>query len=125
VTVVPELKLVTTKSSIESAKASRAAARIPGKISGSVTSRKVWNGLAPRSVAASSRLRSNPIRRERTTTTTKLMQNMTCAISSVSKPSDGVPRMRKKERSEAPITTSGVAIGMTIRKFAVRRPKNW
>ena len=41
------------------------------------------------------------------------------------KPSEGVPRMRKKESSEAPITTSGVAIGITIRKFASRRPKNW
>ena len=52
------------------------------------------------------------------------MQNMTWAISRVVKPSE-VPRMRKKERSEAPITTSGVAIGITIRKFAARRPRNW
>ena len=82
------------------------------------------NGVAPRSFAASSSLRSKPISRERTTTTTKLMQNMTWAISRVVKPS-GVPRMRKKESSEEPITISGVAIGITIRKFAARRPKNW
>ena len=31
--------------------------------------------------------------------------------------------MRNKESSDAPITTSGVAIGITIRKFATRRPK--
>ena len=48
--------------------------------------RKVVNGSAPRSWAASSRLRSKPISRERTTITTKLMQNMTWAISSVEKP---------------------------------------
>ena len=98
---------------------------MPGMISGRVTRRKVVKALAPRSFAASSRLRSKPISRERTTTTTKLMQNITCAISSVWKPSDGVPRMRKKESSAAPMTTSGVAIGITIRKFAERRPKNW
>jgi hypothetical protein len=123
--VVPELKFETTKSSIESAKASRAAPTIPGKISGRVTRRNVWNAFAPRSRAASSRLRSKPIKRERTTTTTKLMQNITWAISRVGNPSEGVPRTKKKDRSAAPMTTSGVAIGMTIRKFAERRPKNW
>ncbi len=53
------------------------------------------------------------------------MQNITWAISSVWKPSAGLPRMRKKESSAAPITTSGVAIGITIRKLAKRRPWNW
>ena len=75
------MKLRTTKSSIESAKASIAPAMIPGQISGRVIFRKVVNGSAPRSLAASSRLRSKPISRERTTITTKLMQNMTWAIS--------------------------------------------
>ena len=45
------------------------------------------NGVAPRSAAASSMLRSKPIRRERTTTTTKLIENMMWAIRSVVKPS--------------------------------------
>ena len=85
--MVPELKLEITKSSSESAKASRAAATTPGMISGRVTSRKVSSGVAPRSRAASSRLRSKPISRERTTTTTKLIENITWAISSVVKPS--------------------------------------
>ena len=44
-------------------------------------------GVAPRSAAASSMLRSKPISRERTTTTTKLMQNMMWAISRLVKPS--------------------------------------
>src|SRR5215207_8547482 len=52
------------------------------------------------------------------------MQNMMWAISSVLNPRVGVPRMRKNESRDAPITISGVAIGTTIRKFAVRRPKN-
>ena len=46
-TVVPELKLEMTKSSIESAKASIAPPKMPGMISGSVTRRKVANALAP------------------------------------------------------------------------------
>ncbi len=53
------------------------------------------------------------------------MQKMTCAISRVVDPSAGVPRIRKNDSSEAPMTISGVAIGTTIRKLAVRRPKNW
>ena len=85
-TVVPELKFEITKSSIESAKASIAAPMSPGMSSGRVTLRKVVNASAPRSWAASSSLRSKPINRERTTTTTKLMQNMTWAISRVVKP---------------------------------------
>ena len=71
---MPELKLEITKSSSESAKASSAAATIPGREQGKVTRRKVVNGVAPRSAAASSMLRSKPIRRDRTTTTTKLMR---------------------------------------------------
>ena len=59
---------------------------IPGASSGSVTVRKVVNASAPRSRAASSRLRSNPISRERTTTTTKLIWNITWAMNSVLKP---------------------------------------
>ena len=43
-------------------------------------------GFAPRSAAASSMLRSKPISRERTTTTTKLMQNMTWAMKRLVKP---------------------------------------
>src|SRR5436309_2411555 len=55
VTSAPALKYVTTKSSIESAKQSRSAARIAGAISGKVTFRNVAHSFAPRSIAASSR----------------------------------------------------------------------
>ena len=43
---MPEAKLVTMKSSIESEKASRAPARMPGKMSGNVTRQKVCHSLA-------------------------------------------------------------------------------
>ena len=84
--VEPELKLVITKSSTDSAKVSRAAASTPGAINGSVTRRNVCRPFAPRSWAASSRCRSNPINLDLTVTTTKLMLNITCAIRIVVKP---------------------------------------
>jgi len=43
---VPELKFVMMKSSNERAKASKAAAAIPGATSGNVTLRKVYHSLA-------------------------------------------------------------------------------
>src|SRR6478752_5814775 len=101
VTDVPETKYVTTKSSIEMAKQSRNAARIAGVISGSVTFRNVVNSLAPRSIAASSRWRSNPISRALTVTTAKLMQNITCAIRIVQKPNGTNVKWRKSVNSEA------------------------
>ncbi len=68
--VVPDTKLVMTKSSIDSENASRAAARTPGKMSGNVTFQNVTSSFAPRSIAASSRRRSKPARRAFTVTTT-------------------------------------------------------
>ena len=59
---------------------------MPGRISGNVTFQNVVSSSAPRSIAASSRLRLKPVRRALTVTTTKLMQNMTCAIRIVPKP---------------------------------------
>src|SRR6266404_3919201 len=68
--VVPDTKFVMTKSSIDNEKASNAAARMPGKISGKVTFQNVVHSFAPRSIAASSRRRSKPEMRARTVTTT-------------------------------------------------------
>ena len=70
VLVVPDTKLVITKSSIERENASKAAAITPGNMSGKVTRQKVVHSFAPRSIAASSRWRSNPARRAFTVTTT-------------------------------------------------------
>src|SRR6478609_284206 len=86
VLVVPETKLVTTKSSIERLNESSAAAMIPGRINGKVTFQNVVSSFAPRSIAASSSRRSKPARRAFTVTTTKLMQNITWAMTIVWKP---------------------------------------
>ena len=86
-------------------------------ISGSVTSRNVCQGVAPRSWAASSSDLSNPISRDLTVITTNDRLNITCAIRIVAKPSCGVPQLRNSESSEAPSTTSGVASGMKMKKF--------
>ena len=66
----PETKYVITKSSTERAKPSSAAESTAGAITGSVTLRKVVHPFAPRSMAASSRCRSNVISRAFTVTTT-------------------------------------------------------
>ncbi len=59
-TAAPLTKLDVTKSSIDSANAISAPARMPGLISGRVILRKVTQELAPRSAAASSNCVSNP-----------------------------------------------------------------
>jgi hypothetical protein len=58
-----------------------------------------------------------------TVTTTKLMQNMMWAITMVQKPS-GTPALRKSASSDAPSTTSGVAIGRKISRLVDARPRN-
>ena len=93
-------------------------------ISGSVTSRNVSQGVAPRSCAASSSDLSNPISLDLTVITTNDRLNITCAIRIVAKPSCGVPQLRNCESSAAPSTTSGVASGMKMKKFTGARPLN-
>ena len=93
-------------------------------ISGSVTSRNVSQGVAPRSCAASSSDLSNPINLDLTVITTNDRLNITCAIRIVAKPSCGAPQLRNCERSAAPSTTSGVASGMKMKKFTGPRTLN-
>ena len=52
------------------------------------------------------------------------LQNITCAITTGQKPGF-IPRFKNMARSEAPRTTSGVAIGKKINVFVVDRPLNW
>ena len=66
----PLTKLASTTSSSERVKASSQPAASAGVISGRVTVRKTMKGRAPRSAAASSRLRSSPASRACTTTAT-------------------------------------------------------
>ncbi len=123
VTSDPALKYVTTKSSMEMAKQRRSDARTAGAMSGSVTLRNVVHSLAPRSMAASSRWRSKPIRRAFTVTTAKLMQNMMWAIRIVQKPKTTF-RLRNSVSSDAPRTISGVASGRKTSTFVAPRARN-
>ncbi len=66
----PEVKLEITRSSHDSVKASSQPDRIAGKIIGSVMTKNTFTGLAPRSMAASSRAVSKVARRELTMTVT-------------------------------------------------------
>ena len=64
------VKLAITTSSSDSVNASIHPAAIAGTISGSVTDKNARTGSQPRSIAASSRLRSSEVRRDCTTTVT-------------------------------------------------------
>ena len=79
---------------------------------GSVTRRNVTNGEAPKSAAASSRRQSKPRMRAFTVVATYDTQNMTCAITMVTK-----PRLTSadtnKVSSEKPSTISGIVSGST------------
>ena len=70
------MKYVITTSSSEIVNASMAPAKMPGAASGSTMRRNAWNGVAPRSAAASTRRLSNCDKRAFTTTTTNAMQNV-------------------------------------------------
>src|ERR1700757_3737364 len=67
----PVVKLAITRSSSDSVKASIHPAAIEGRINGRVTAMKARTGSQPRSIAASSRLRSSEVNRDCTTTATK------------------------------------------------------
>src|SRR5947207_1057081 len=95
-----------TRSSSESVKASKKPAAIAGQISGSVTDRKVRNGGAPRSIAASSRPRSKVSKRDSTTTATKHRVTVVCAMVMVQKPrsSSIATNSSRKARPSAMLT---------------------
>ena len=131
--VVPETKLVITKSSIERQKASSAAAMMPGKMSGKVTRQKVVHSLAPRSMAASSRCRSKPEE-------ARLHGDHDVAdVEHDVGDEDGREAGRVEGRHDAcerlqavatkivsrlaPRTTSGVAMGRKIRMLMAPRPR--
>ena len=120
---MPELKLVIIKSSKDSEKESKAAAAIPGATNGRVTLLKVCHSFAYRSMAACSRRGSRDAIRALTVTTTKEIQNITCAIMVGSNPGV-IPRFKNIVRRDAPNTISGVAIGRKIRRLVVERPAN-
>ena len=106
----PVVKLAITRSSSESVKASIQPAAIAGTISGSVTVRKVFSGGQPRSIAASSRLMSKSRSRACTTTVTKHMVSVVCAIAMVQKPRS-TSSATNSSSSDSPVITSGMTSG--------------
>src|SRR5262245_6371495 len=104
------VKLATTKSTSESENASIQPAAIAGAISGSVTVRKVLNGGQPRSIAASSRLRSNSMSRDCTITVTKHIVSVVWAITTVQNPRSTLIATKSSSR-ERPVITSGITSG--------------
>ena len=104
------VKLAITTSSSDSVKASIQPATIAGTISGSVTRRNACTGSQPRSIAASSRLRSSEARRDCTTTVTKHMVSVVWAIVTVQKPRSAFSATNSNS-SERPEITSGITSG--------------
>ena len=86
-----------------------ALAMTPGRMSGSVTRKNVWIGLAPRSWAASSTDWSIPESRARTTMVTNEMVNATCAMIMVVMPS-WRPAATKNTSRLTPTTISGITV---------------
>ena len=91
-------------------KASIQPATIAGMISGSVTDKNAFTGSQPRSIAASSRLRSIEARRDCTTTVTKHIVSVVCAIVTVQKPRSALSATNSSS-SDRPEITSGITSG--------------
>jgi hypothetical protein len=104
------VKLAITRSSSDSVNASIHPAAIAGKISGSVTAMNARAGLQPRSIAASSRLRSSTPSRDCTTTATKHMVSVVWAMVTVQKPRSALSATNNNN-SESPVMTSGITRG--------------
>ena len=90
-------------------------------MSGNVIRRNVRHGDAPRSIAASSRVQSNPLIRALTVSATNEVQNMMWAMTIVPKPRS-TPRSMKSVTSDAPSTISGVVSGSTTAFRPARCP---
>src|SRR4029078_6269124 len=106
----PVVKLTITRSSSDSEKASIHPAAIAGAINGSVIVINVLNGGQPRSIAASSRLRSNPISRDCTITVTKHVVSVVWAMATVQNPRSTLNETNSNS-SDSPVITSGITSG--------------
>jgi hypothetical protein len=107
----PVTKKLVITSSIESVNERSAPATTPGIINGSVIYIKVFIGLAPRSIAASSMEESNPANLDLTVMNTKGILKVACDITSVSIPS-GTSNLLKNIKRDIPNTISGITMGM-------------
>ena len=119
----PETKLASTKSSNDSAKDIIAPAAREGAIIGTVIRKNTFQGLAPRSIAASSIERSISRKRDDTNTATYAVQKVVWAIQMVITPrSIGQPiscaMATNNSSKDRPVITSGITSG------AVTMPPN-
>src|SRR5580693_2629972 len=106
----PATNEVMTKSSNDKIKVSKAAEMIPGQSNGTVIFQNAVISSAPSVIAASSSVSSIPASRDKTTTTTKEIENATCAMTIVPSP-NGTRKNTNKMSSEIPVTISGVTMG--------------
>ncbi len=104
------VKLAITRSSSDSVNASIQPAAIAGMISGNVTRRNARTGSQPRSIAASSRLRSSEASRDCTTTATKHIVSVVCAMVTVQNPRSALSATNSNS-SDSPVITSGITSG--------------
>src|SRR3990167_7784043 len=114
----PATKLEITTSSSDSVNASSQPDISAGMIMGSVMTKKTFRRLAPRSIAASSSDLSRSASREDTTTVTKAMVKVTCAIQIEVMPfgdrPSGLNSVTNISNKDRPVTTSGITSGAVI-----------
>src|SRR4051794_28293424 len=108
----PAVNVVTMTSSNESANASRPPAIKAVEMTGSVTKRKVWNPLAPRSIDSSTSDDCVWRRRASTLLKTSTMQNVACPITIVQY-ERSTDQNWKNEFRAMPVMIPGSAIGST------------
>ena len=125
----PDTKLAITKSSKDSVNASNQAATSAGAIVGMVIVKNTTRGLAPRSMAASSKVRSMPRKRDCTITATNAIPKVVCANMIVVTPRpDGQPKRlssaTNSNSSDKPVMTSGITSGAATIPVSQVRPRN-
>src|SRR5581483_8691961 len=118
----PVVKLAITRSSSDNVKASTQPAATAGAINGSVIVRNVLSGGQPRSIAASSTLRSKLRSRDCTITVTKHIVTVVWASVTVQKPRSS-PTATNNSSSDRPVITSGMTSGAYTSAANAVRPR--
>src|SRR5690554_1131408 len=124
----PDTKLAITRSSSDKVNASNQPDTNAGAITGSVITKKVFSGVQPRSMAASSMDKSTSRNRALTTTATQALQKAVRAIQIVAIPrSTGQPIncaiCTNSSNSDKPVITSGITSGAVIMLDSSVRPR--
>lgn len=125
----PETKLAITTSSSDKVKAKSQPASKAGVMIGIVMTKKAFSGRQPRSIAASSRERSNCSSLAFTIIATYAIENVTCEIRIVSNPRpDGQPKRLSNEikvsNRARPVIISGITNGAVNRVEKRVKPLN-